>query len=307
MIVVPGRQYGEERKSIGQLARRIGAEVIHTHGYRPDVVDAPVGRAVGLPIVSTVHGFTGGGMRNRIYERLQLFRLRRFDGVVAVSRPIAKKLVTSGVRPDRVHCIPNAWLGGGVTLPAAEARRVLDLDATKRWIGWVGRISHEKGLDVMIEALAILDDPTVALVVMGRGPEEQAVRARAQQLGISARIKWCGVVENAERYFAAFDVFVLSSRTEGTPMVLLEAMSYQLPIVATAVGGIPDVLDREQALLVERANPAALASAIASVFSDPAASRQRAQKAQARLTAFAPEPWLRSYESLYRQLASRPG
>ncbi|MDH5284682.1 MAG: glycosyltransferase, partial [Gemmatimonadota bacterium] len=112
-----------------------------------------------------------------------------------------------------------------------------------------------------------------------------------------------GLVPGAGQLVGAFDLLVLSSRTEGTPIVLFEAMQAGVPIVATAVGGVPDVLGPDTALLVPPGQPALLASAIQSVARDPAAALARAAKAKARLESeFAPGPWLAGYEALYHSL-----
>jgi glycosyltransferase involved in cell wall biosynthesis len=116
-------------------------------------------------------------------------------------------------------------------------------------------------------------------------------------------VRWLGNVAEAARLFAAFDVFALSSRTEGTPIVLFEAMAACTPIVASAVGGVPDVVSPAEALLVTADDPAALAQAIRSVYADPAAAAHRARLAHERLASdFAPGPWLERYERIYRSV-----
>src|SRR5207245_6251293 len=85
-LVFPGRAYWRERRAIAALCRHVRPDIVHTHGYRPDVVDAGVARRLGIPVVTTVHGFTGGGWKNRCYEWLQLRALHPCDAVVAVKR-----------------------------------------------------------------------------------------------------------------------------------------------------------------------------------------------------------------------------
>src|SRR6267378_7708282 len=108
-IVLPLRSYRRERAALRQLCRRLRPDVVHTHGYRPDIVDAVTARREEIPTVTTVHGFTGGDWKNRMYERLQRRAYRRFDAVVAVSRPLAEQLMGDDVPPQRVHYVPNAW------------------------------------------------------------------------------------------------------------------------------------------------------------------------------------------------------
>lgn len=308
-LELPARAYRRERAAISALCLKVNPGVIHTHGYRPDILDASVGQRAGAAAVTTVHGFTGGGWRNRCYEWLQVRAYRRFDAVVAVSAPLVERLTRAGVPRERLHLIRNAWGGEGgsdqATLPPAVARGKLGLPPGGAVIGWVGRLSAEKGPDVMIEALAHLSDRGVHLAVVGDGPLGSELRRRALTAGVADRITWHGLVPDAGALYRAFDVLVLSSRTEGTPIVLLEAMAAEVPIVATAVGGVPDVISMTEGMLVPPEDPQALAVAIRGVFGDPAAATRRAAAARARLERdFALEPWLDRYDALYRAVTS---
>jgi glycosyltransferase involved in cell wall biosynthesis len=294
-VTVGARAYRMERAAITRICAETSPDVVHSHGYRTDVVDAGAARRAGIPTVTTVHGFTGGGWRNRAYEWLQLRAFRRFDAVVAVSRPLVQRLGAAGVPAARTHLIPNAFMPSSTPLTRAEARARLGLETDAFTVGWVGRLSHEKGADVLLDALTTID---VDAVIIGAGRDARALRAHP------ARVHWAGAVPAAATLLAAFDVFVLSSRTEGTPIVLLEAMAAGIPVIATTVGGVPDVVSPAEAILVPPAQPAVLARAIITVRDDPAGAAVRAAAARRRLEdAFAPEPWLRAYESLYASVA----
>ncbi len=304
-IVLPERAYWRERAAIRQLARTLRPGVVHTHGYRPDIVDAGVARRLGIPTVSTVHGFSGGDWKNRLYERLQERAFRRFDAVVAVSRPMAARLIRDRVSPERVHIVQNAWHETAQPLDRARARRALGLPDAEFIVGWAGRLSGEKGPDVLLDALVHLRDLPIRASVLGDGREQSALRARARQLDVERCVRWHGIVPDAGRHFAAFDVFVLSSRTEGTPMVLLEAMAAGVPIVATRAGGVPDMLSSAEALLVPAEDPVALAAAVRAVRGDPEAAAARARAASARLARdFRVEPWVARYRMVYERAES---
>jgi glycosyltransferase involved in cell wall biosynthesis len=306
-LTVGRRAYGRERALVRAVCARCAVEIVHTHGYRADVVDAGVARAARCAVVTTVHGFTGGGWRNRLYERLQRRAFRRFDAVVAVSAPLGVGLVRSGVPERVVHVIPNAYDRVAPVLPREAARAVLGLPEDAYVIGWVGRLSREKGLDVLLAALEQLGDRPAIVAVIGTGRERAALEAAAVARGLGPAVRWLGLVPQAGRVYRAFDVFVLSSRTEGTPIALFEAMDAGVPVVATAVGGVPAVVSAAQALLVPSEDPAALARALREVRDAPVASRERAAAASARLAAaYGVEPWLDRYEHLYAALSAAP-
>ena len=303
-LILPARAYLRERTALAELLRAEGPDVVHSHGYHTDVVLGGVARRAVAATVSTAHGFTRGPWRNRFYEHLDRRALRRFDAVAAVSRPLADELQRSGVPGDRLHVVPNAWSRIATPFDRTSARARLGLDPERFVLGWVGRMTPEKGLDVLVDALPALADLPITVCAIGDGPERITGEARAAASGVGERIRWAGLVREAGRYFQAFDLLVLSSRTEGVPMVVLEAMATGVPLVVTAVGGIPDVVSPREALLVPSERPDALASAIRSAFERRDEAAARALAAQARLDRdFAEGPWLDRYDEIYRAAA----
>jgi glycosyltransferase involved in cell wall biosynthesis len=301
------REYGRERAAVARIGRDAKAQIVHTHGYRPDVVDGRVAHRIGAGAVTTVHGFTGGGMRNRFYEWLQLRAFRRFDAVVAVSQPLVHRLAAAGVAPSRLHRIVNVWRPFAQPLNRRDAREALGVPAGGFIIGWVGRVSSEKGLDVLARALPHLGGIAFHLAVLGEGPERQAVKGLLGA-GDEGRVTWCGIVPNAAHLFAAFDVLVLSSRTEGTPMVLFEAMWAAVPIVATRVGGVPHMLSPGEATLVPPDDPERLAHAIRDVAEDPSAAERRALAARRRWERESDvRRWAGDYSTAYVAALARAG
>lgn len=300
-LAVPAKGYLKEHRLIRKLCSGRSVTIVHTHGYRSDVIGGLAGRRCGVPIVTTVHGFTGGSRKDRALEAVQRFAFRRFDAVVAVSQPQAEFLRTSGVADHRIHLISNALATPKAPLDRAAARKAFGLPEGLI-AGWVGRVSHEKAVDVFVDALSSIGDRVISGAIMGDGPERASQQTRAEVLA-PGRFRWLGNVADAARYFAAFDVFVMSSRTEGLPIVLLEAMAARVPVVATAVGGIPDLISSADGILVAHDDPRALAAAIRATIDDPAAAFTRAQSAQRRQHSdYDVGPWSERYESLYRHL-----
>jgi glycosyltransferase involved in cell wall biosynthesis len=268
-----------ERSFIRSICDKHKIRIVHTHGYRPDIVDAGVARRMGLATVSTEHGMSKMGGRTRIYEWLQMRLFRKFDAVVAVSQPIAKVLERSGVDPSRIHVIPNAWGGAVDFLDRAEARAALQLAPDGPVIGWVGRLIRAKGADVFLRALAEIRDIPFHAALIGDGPERAALERLSAELGLAASVRFYGAIPDARRCFRAFDVFALSSRTEGTPIVLFEAMAAAVPVVATAVGGVPDVVTLTESILTPPDDARSLANALKHALRNLEDANHRARKA----------------------------
>jgi glycosyltransferase involved in cell wall biosynthesis len=305
-LEVAGRSYMREVRLVRQLCAQIRPDVVHTHGYRSDLIDAWAARRASVPLISTLHGFTHSDWKNDIYQRLQRHVTRWFDAVVAVSRPIADQLERTGTPLTKISVIPNAFPGYGALLERPAARSLLGIRDGCFRIGWVGRVTRDKALDVLVDGLAGLADMEWRLSVIGEGPEVDAARQRAQSCGIGPRIDWHGTVQNAGNLMRAFDAFVLSSRTEGTPIVLFEAMAAEVPVIATQVGGVPDVVSDVEAILVRAEDPPALAAAIRQVMTHTDAAAARVDAALHRLRDFDVERWLDRYEELYRGICKLP-
>jgi glycosyltransferase involved in cell wall biosynthesis len=317
-ILVPHRAYWQERRGVRDLCRRWKPNVLHTHGYRVDVVDGGLGRRWGLGPVTTVHGFTsvrhdsgdGGfsprGLKNRFYEWLQCRVYRRFAAVVAVSEALRRDLRGRGVPEDRMRVVPNA-IQEPEFLDREEARGRLGVQGAAFHIGWVGRLGPEKGPDVFLEALSRADIPDQWRVsIIGTGSMEEHLRRFSSGQGLDRSVRFLGPVEEAARLFRGLDLLVMSSRTEGTPIVLLEAMAAGIPIVSTAVGGIPYMLSEDEALLVHPEDPSALARALALAAQNPEASAQRARRARRRFERdYGAEDWARKYDWVYEEALTR--
>ncbi|MGZ3332017.1 MAG: glycosyltransferase [Gemmatimonadaceae bacterium] len=298
-VIVRGRSYLREYRLLSQLVARLRPAVVHTHGYRPDLIGGLVARAHGARAVSTVHGFTGGGRKNEFNEWVQQLALRRADAVIAVSRQIVARLRNAGLDPARLRWIPNGFTASEDPLTRSNARNLLGIPSDVPVIGWVGRLSREKGPDVMLDAFAQCD-PSWQLSIVGDGRERDRLLEQASALGIAQRVTWHGLVPNAGALLKAFDVFVLSSRTEGTPIALLEAMHAGVPIVATRVGGVPDVVSEEEAILVPPEQPATIAQAVAEIHRDLSAAAKRCVRARERVArSFGVAAWVAAVDRVY--------
>jgi len=161
-------------------------------------------------------------------------------------------------------------------------------------------MGKEKAPDVMVDAAGRVSDAVARFSMVGTGPMERECRALADSLGIGARMDWHGAVDNVGASLAAFDVLVLTSWTEGTPMVLLEAMAAGVPIVTTAVGGIPEVVSSQEAYLCPPGSVVDIAGAIDAVLADPEGACSRAAAARLRMDReLDVGAWIRRHREIY--------
>jgi len=246
------RRYGAESRAITRLLLSANAALLHTHGYHATLVGWHAARRARLPVVGMVHGYLDRNLKERLYRALERWVLRRCDATITVSQRIRDARVTSGVNPRRIHVIQNGIAPREKIGDRGEARRLLALEPNESVIGWVGRLSREKGADLLLEAMSGESVPA-RVVTVGDGPERPALAAQARLLWTSAArasVHFAGQQQGAAGLIPAFDLLALTSRTEGTPMVILEAVAAGVPIVAFKVGGIPDLLGDDDAWLV---------------------------------------------------------
>lgn len=284
------------------------ADLLHAHGYRADILGALLPASRQVATVATLHGFSPTDWKGRWYTRFDRLALRRFDAVIAVSAPIRDTLVRSGVSQTRVHVLHNGVDVPGAPEPRVALRAALQCDDAAFVIGTVGRLSLEKGHRILLTALAEArrDYPQTVLVLAGDGPERDELERLAHTLGLTASVRFLGQRRDLERVYPAFDLFVLSSLTEGSPTALLEASAYGVPTLASRVGAIPDMLKEGSEIdLVPPGDAAALAAALRRLAGDATARRRLGQAARTRYdTEYRLSPWLDRVQDIYSTVVS---
>lgn len=287
--------------------RALRPDIVHSHSgvwYK----SARAARTAGVPLV--VHTDHGRQIPDPWQARLLDRRASRLtDVVIAVSEPLAGRLRRHVVAyPDRVRVVINGvdtdTLRPG-TVPGL--RDELALGAEDLVIGSVGRLERIKGYDVMVESLGRLGrmapDRRVVLVLVGDGRERPALEARARELGLAGRIRFLGWRQDLPRLLATFDLFTLASRSEGTSVSLLEAMSAGVCPVVTDVGGNADVLGPDlRHRLVPSEDPEAIAQGWLAALNDPDARARDAKRARARaVERFSLRRMVASYAAIYEE------
>lgn len=236
--------------SVGELVRLCKArqvDIWHGHDYKSDVLGRIVRRFHAMKVMTTVHGFTRETWRTRLYAKVNDLALPGMDHVTAVSPNLVEHCALCGVNPSRLSYVPN-----GVEIDrwqrqqsAEAAKKAIGLPADCFTIGVVGRLSIEKGVHRALRLFAhmLAGGLQARLLIIGDGPERKKLESLAQTLGISVNVQWAGWHSDTRRFYEAMDLLLLTSVTEGLPNAILEAMAMGIPVAATSVGGVPQVLD----------------------------------------------------------------
>ena len=258
-------------QAITQALREARCDILHTHRYKENILGTLAAAYAGVPVsIRTIHGspepFRGLAHARMVFYVLLDRMVQRYlnDRVVLVAHAL-KSEGGSWSRQHKVAVIHNA-------LPDVEPRTTCKATPRDRFvIGWLGRMVEAKSLDVLLRAIAHLRTrlPSITVRLAGDGPETPKLRNLAVSLGIDDLVEFCGFVGDTQDFFSTLDVFVLPSRQEGIPVSLLEALRAEVPVVASSVGGIPEVvINRRNGLLVPPDDIEALAAALDEIATD---------------------------------------
>jgi glycosyltransferase involved in cell wall biosynthesis len=276
-------------RALARVARDHRADVLHCHHYSPFVYGAIAKLWVpGVRIVFTEHGRlsdAGPSPKRRLANRILSWIP---DAVFAVSRELRDHLVDEGFAARTAGVIYNGIEpGAGAALEArATVRARLGVASETVVVGTIARLDPVKDLQTLIAAVASLnlEQRPTALVIVGDGPERQSLERTAAECGVERQVYFLGQRDDARDWLTACDIYANSSISEGVSLTILEAMAASLPVVASAVGGTPEVVDNSCARLVPSRNASALANAIRDMADDSslrvrmgAAGRQRVE------------------------------
>lgn len=288
-------------KAIAALCR-LNPDLVHGHNATSLHYALLAQRCTRAKIVVTHHGRGKSDYREPAPESW-----RRVDSVVCVSAAAATD-APAGVPRERLSVIRNGVDPACQARPREETRQALGLeDGFTALI--VARIDHLKGHDTLLRAWASLPNAgrLRTLLVVGDGAERSAIERLAAELGISASVRFLGFRSDVNDLLAACDLFVLPSRSEGLPLSILEAMTHRLPIAATRVGGIPEIVtDGQEGLLVPPGDPMALSAAISRLETNDELRREMGSNALRRAESeFSFDAMVSQYDALYHALMRR--
>jgi glycosyltransferase involved in cell wall biosynthesis len=301
-------------RAVIEKLRRIVAlrspDIIQTHMIKSHFLVKLAGLGKQYPWVAYHHGYTTTDLKMQAYNQLNRWSLPSAMRVITVCGAFANQLSQAGVRADRISVCHNS-----VTAPTHltnDEQRVLKdklgVAGDEQVVLAVGRLSLEKGHRDLIDAVALLREMNpelkLKLIIVGDGPERARLEKAASQERLSTRVLFIGHVENSAPYYAIADALALPSHSEGSPNVLLEAMAHGVPVVATNVGGVPEIaVAEESAILVPAHNPGLFAGALQRVLTNPELAQMIGANARVRVaTHFSPEAYAQSLIQIYQEL-----
>lgn len=294
------------------LCRRLHVAVWHAHDYKSDALGLMLRRLWPMKLITTAHGFTRESARTRLYYHLDNLCLPQYDHVLAVSPQLVEHCLRRGVRPERLTYLPNAIdpdeLPYRPHRPGARAE--LGLEPGTPVIGVVGRLSVEKGVDRAIDAMpAVLQRcPAARLCVIGDGPERSALEARATRHGLDPAVRFVGWRQNVADCYPALDLLLLPSHTEGSPNVVLEAMAAGVPVAATDVGGVRELLGQGRCGAILGNDPADWHQSLLPLLQHRSAAQALSRRARRRIEKhYAFDVRCRTEMLAYERLLSLPG
>jgi len=295
-----------------RFLRRERVDVLHTHKIGSNLWGAFVAGVARVPVlVAHEHTWSYEGQPLRRFLDREVIA-RRADRFLAVSRADQRRMTeVEGIDPARTGFIPIGITSSIPSLGGHDIRAELGLGVDMPVIGSVGILRPQKAYDVLIRAIALVvaKRPDVQLLIVGDGPERERLERLIGELGLREHVRILGMRADVPDILRAVDLAACSSNFEGSPLSVMEYMDMSLPIAATAVGGIPDLIESGvHGLLVPPRDPGALAGALEELLGDRARARAMGERARARRRAeFDLGVVITRIEELYCELLARRG
>jgi glycosyltransferase involved in cell wall biosynthesis len=294
-------------------ARRVIREhdinLIQTHGYKSSTLGFFLQLFCRRPWIGFAHGFIEDNRKLRLYNRIERLVLRRADRIVAVSNSMKALLTQHGLAEHKIRVIHNA-IDPTEVMPntsGEEIRQRYGLTSNRKVIGVIGRLNPEKGQMIFLKAMekTARNFPDVKALIIGDGQDRTMLERFCREKGLSDHVVFLGYQEKIADYYRVLDLLVLPSLSEGLPNAVLEAMSFGVPVLATAVGGVPEVIQSGNGMMVPPDDPGALAERMIELLRDDALRQAIGLKGKNSLyPRFAPENRVRQIVSLYEELLS---
>lgn len=300
-----------EAKSIIRWAHHQGYELMHSHGYKFNILAGVWPRRMRPPLVTTLHGYVRAPRWSKmwLYEMLDRLILLRMQAVILVNENMESDLGRALDGSERVHIIPNGVDIGSIENKArSELPPSLDhfFKTHNPVILGVGRLSREKAFDRLIEGFSTVreDYPRAGLLIVGEGRLRNQLEILARSHGLGENVLMPGYFDNVPALMMSSSALVIPSRTEGLPIALLESMALRLPIIASAVGAMPQALDNGAGgWLIEEANSQKVAEALRACLRDLSQTEKKVQRARHKVEeAYSSSAMAAAYSDIYQRM-----
>jgi len=295
--------------TLRRLTRQRNFDIIHSHEYKSDLLALLLAKRTGAIPLATVHGWTGSSHREKIYYAFDKRILKWFPRLIAVSEEIRRTLLSVGAKEERIQTVLNGidpYIFHRDRTKQKVVRDSMGIRDEETVIGAVGRLETQKRFDILLQAFAQVRSarPQLRLFIVGEGGERMKVEDMIARLGLKNSCNLLGHRTDIVDLHHAFDLFVQSSDYEGTPNAVLEAMAMETPIVATDVGGTPELIHHGiHGLLTPPGDPAALARAIEQALDAPDVTAERCAAARKRVEVeLSFDRRMKTVETIYEQL-----
>jgi glycosyltransferase involved in cell wall biosynthesis len=252
---------------IVKLVNNSRIDILHTHEAMSDFCGLIAAKICRIPIVSTMHGWIANSLKQEFCTKIDKKVARFFDHVIVVNAEMRDVLLKEGVSPEIISVLHNCivtenYYKDGTTGYISQS---VGKEIPRPVIGTLGRLSPEKGHVDFVEAAAIVlaQGFDARFVIVGDGPEEPKIKQLIYGKGLEESVTMAGYLRDPRRVLQDFDLMVLPSYTEGLPNVILEALMMEVPVISTAVGGVPEIIsDGEGGVLISPGEPEKIAEAI---------------------------------------------
>lgn len=293
------------------VIREHDINVIQTHGYKSNAIGFVLRMLCRCPWIGFAHGYIDDNRRNRIYNRVDRLVLRKADRVVAVSGSMKALLARHGVPEGKISVVHNA-IDPKAAVPGASRDEVLrrhGLAPDDLVVGVIGRLNPEKGQMIFLRAMekAARAAPGVKALIIGDGQDRPALENFCRETGLAGRVLFLGYQDKVADYYQILDLLVLPSLSEGLPNTILEAMSFGIPVLASEVGGVPEVIENGNGVMVPPGDAEALAAGMIKLLGDRALRQAIGSKGrQSLVPRFAAAGRAQRIAGLYEELLAGP-
>ncbi len=293
-----------------QLIKEHGFDIIQTHGHKANFIARFVRRSIQIPWLCFAHGWTDEDFKIRIYNAVDRWAIKGADRIVAVSEATKAKIIKFGISEQKITVIYNAIEDNGLYRepPDPNLRKKFASDDKTLLVGVIGRLSREKGQRLFLEAWERVcrHVPEAKALIIGDGPDREILKEICLSKGLQENVLFVGHQLNPHPFYRILDLVAMPSLSEGLPNVPLETFAHKKPIIATSVGGTPEIIEHgRNGILVKPGDPESMSLGIITLLTNSERRNSIAANGLSSLfPKFSPENRAAQILSLYKELVS---